>query len=207
MKKRRKKMPNWCNNTLELKHANPEMIKRAKDAFEAGRLLDEFIPIPLELKEGAMNIDELQKIRNWEYKKELDAVREKLNIKYFGFKDWYDFCVSEWGTKWDIGGDDGIATLKEDTLILSFDSAYSPPIDAYKKLEQMGFEIWALYYESGMMFCGSYGQGNDEFYDIDAGSEWVEENIPKYINEEFGISQSMAEWEDDNQEEEEDVSN
>ena len=196
-------MPNWCANTLELKHDNPEMIKRAKDAFEAGRLLDEFIPIPLELKEGAMNIDELQKIRNWEYKKELDAVREKLNIKYFGFKDWYDFCVSEWGTKWDIGGDDGIATLKEDTLILSFDSAYSPPIDAYKKLEQMGFEVWALYYESGMMFCGSYGQGNDEFYDIDAGSEWVEENIPKYINDEFNISQSMAEWEDDNQEEEE----
>ena len=46
-------MPNWCANTLELKHADPEMIKRAKDAFEAGRLLDEFIPIPLELKEGA----------------------------------------------------------------------------------------------------------------------------------------------------------
>ena len=200
-------MPNWCANTLELKHADPAMIKRAKDAFEAGRLLDEFIPIPQELREGAMNIDELRKNRNWEYKKELDEIREKLNTKYFGFKDWYDFCVSEWGTKWDIGGDDGIATLKEDTLILAFDSAYSPPIDAYKKLEQMGFEIWALYYESGMMFCGSYGQGNDEFYDIDAGSEWVKENIPKYLDEEFGISQSMAEWEDDNEEEEEDVSN
>jgi hypothetical protein len=67
----------------------------------------------------------------------------------------------------------------------------------------MGFEIWALYYESGMMFCGSYGQGNDQFYDIDAGSEWVKENIPKYLDEEFCISEGMAEWEDDNEEEEE----
>ena len=45
-------MPNWCNNTLELTHKDPMMILRAKNAYEADGLLDEFIPIPYELKQG-----------------------------------------------------------------------------------------------------------------------------------------------------------
>jgi hypothetical protein len=40
-------MPNWCNNNIELAHENPEMVKRALTAFTDGRLLDEFIPLPL----------------------------------------------------------------------------------------------------------------------------------------------------------------
>ena len=37
-------MPNWCNNTLVLRHADPAMITRAKDAFAAGKFLNEFVP-------------------------------------------------------------------------------------------------------------------------------------------------------------------
>ena len=185
-------MPNWCNNTLELKHADPAMIQRAKNAYENDGFLNEFIPIPKELQitaSPATQDEELQKIY-------------ASNKEKYGYDNWYDFCVGEWGTKWDVNGDGRSAILEGDTLILSFDTAWSPPIEAYKKLENMGFEVWALYYESGMMFCGSYGQGSDEFYDIDAGSEWVKENIPRYLDEEFCISESMAEWEDDNEEEE-----
>lgn len=192
-------MPNWCNNTLELKHADPLMIERAKKAYENDGLLNEFIPVPYELSQGS-NWKDYDK-QNHEYQKELQNARQALNMKYFGYKDWYDFCVSEWGTKWDVHGEGRPAVLEGDTLILSFDSAYSPPIEAYKKLENMGFEVWALYYESGMMFCGVYGQGEDEFYDIDGDSEWVKENIPQYLDEEFCISESMAEWEQENAEE------
>lgn len=187
-------MPNWCNNTLELKHADPAMIQRAKSAFENGGFLNEFIPIPKELQITATSGNGMDEELKQKY---------QSNIEKYGYDNWYHFCIGEWGTKWDVNRDSGSAILEEDTLILSFDTAWSPPIEAYKKLENMGFEIWALYYESGMMFCGSYGQGSDEFYDIDAGSEWVRENIPRYLDEEFCISESMAEWEDDNEEEEE----
>lgn len=200
-------MPNWCNNTLIISHPDRAMMKRVIKAYNQNRLLDEFIPIPLELKEGAMNMDELRKIRNWEYKKELDAMREQLNTKYFGYKDWYDYCVSEWGTKWDVGHGDGYNTrllkdIDKNTVHLGFDSAWSPPIRAYEKMIEMGFSIRAYYYEGGCAYCGVWEDGVDEEYSIDGKSEWVSENIPKEIDDEFCISESMASWESENEEEE-----
>ena len=180
-------MPNWCDNTLELNHKDPAMIARAKKAFEDMNFLNEFIPIPEELRKTTAPCEPVEELQ-----------------KKYGYSNWYDFCVGEWGTKWDIGGGDGYINSEDPNyLSLSFQSAWSPPIDAYKKLEAMGFDVWAIYYESGMMFCGAYGQGADEFYDIDAGSEWVRENIPSYLDHAFGISDGMAEWEDDNEDEEE----
>jgi hypothetical protein len=182
------------------------MMKRVVKGYNQHRLLDEFIPIPLELKEGAMNMDELMKIRNWEYKKELDKVREELNRKYFGYKDWYDFCVSEWGTKWDIGRDITysptlrIKDIKNKTVTFDFDSAWSFPSGAYEKLSDMGFSIRAMYYEGGVGFCGIWEDGNEETYGIEGDSIWVKENIPQEIDQVFCISESMAEWESENEE-------
>ena len=195
-------MPNWCDNTLELRHEDPAMIKRAKEAFEAGRLLDEFIPVPQQLKDtraGFYGKDT--------YEQELLEATEVLNVKWFNHKNWWDFCVQEWGTKWDVGRDGYINTEDPNFLSLSFQSAWSPPIDAYAKLLDMGFEVYALYYESGIGFCGCFDQGIDDCYSIDGNSKWVVDCIPDYIDEAFCISESMAEWEDDNEEEEDNVSN
>ena len=195
-------MPNWCDNTLELRHEDPAMIKRAKEAFEAGRLLDEFIPVPQQLKDtraGFYGKDT--------YEQELLEATEALNVKWFNHKNWWDFCVQEWGTKWDVGRDGYINTEDPNFLSLSFQSAWSPPIDAYAKLLDMGFEVYALYYESGIGFCGCFDQGIDDCYSIDGNSKWVVDCIPDYIDEAFCISESMAEWEDDNEEEEDNVSN
>ena len=194
-------MPNWCDNTLELRHEDPTMIKRAKEAFEAGRLLDEFIPVPQQLKDtraGFYGKDT--------YEQELLEATEALNVKWFKHKNWWDFCVQEWGTKWDVGTEGYINAEDPNYLSLSFQSAWSPPIDAYAKLVDMGFEVYALYYESGMGFCGCFDQGIDDCYSIDGNSEWVVDCIPDYIDEAFCISESMAEWEEENREEE-DVSN
>jgi hypothetical protein len=182
------------------------MMKRVVKGYNQHRLLDEFIPIPLELKEGAMNMDELMKIRNWEYKKELDKVREELNKKYFGYKDWYDFSVANWGTKWDIGRDSTysptlrIKDIKNKTVTFDFDSAWSFPSGAYEKLNDMGFSIRAMYYEGGIGFCGIWEDGQDDYYDIEGDSIWVKENIPQEIDQVFCISESMAEWESEKEE-------
>ena len=42
-------MPNWCNNYLVLEHDDPEMITRARKAFNEGKLLEEFCPVPASL--------------------------------------------------------------------------------------------------------------------------------------------------------------
>jgi len=202
-------MPNWCNNTITISHDDMAMMKRVVKGYNQNKLLDEFIPIPLELKEGAMNSSELMKIRNWEYKKELDKVREELNRKYFGYKDWYDYCVSEWGTKWDIGRDSAptllMKDIKDKTVTFDFDSAWSFPSGAYEKLVDMGFSIKAYYFEGGMGFCGMWENGSDDYYEIHGNSEWVLNNIPASINQHFGISDNMAEWEAENAEENQDA--
>ncbi len=57
-------MPNWCSNSVVLKHKDPEFIARARRAAEKDGLLNEFIPVPKDLKEtvsGFMGDTEEQK--------------------------------------------------------------------------------------------------------------------------------------------------
>jgi len=53
-------MPNWCENKMTIKHQDPLMIKRARDAWMSGQFLNEFIPIPkdLEIVSGRVGADD-----------------------------------------------------------------------------------------------------------------------------------------------------
>ena len=190
-------MPNWCNNTVVLKHADADMVKRAREAFVRGELLNEFIPVPkdLQIVAGFLgNDDEQRKLEE----------QGELNRKTHGYTNWYDFCVNEWGTKWDIGGGDASVDDIEGGLMLGFDSAWSPPIGAYEKLMEQGFEIEAMYYEPGMAFAGIWDNGNDDYYEYGGmNSGEIAEALPSELDEAFGISESAAEWEAENAEEEE----
>lgn len=187
-------MPNWCNNTVEIRHEDPVMLERVRTAFNNGALLAEFIPVPEELQITAgrtNNPDENQKIVN----------AEESNREKYGYSNWYDFCVSEWGTKWDVGGDGAVPHDIDGGIMISFDSAWSPPIAAYEKLTEMGFEIRAFYHESGMCFAGIWEDGFDDYYEFsDMNSLEVADTLPEELDEMFCISEQMAEWEADNEE-------
>jgi hypothetical protein len=195
-------MPNWCSNTLEISHEDKKMMKRVVKGYNKNGLLKEFIPVPKELFDTvAGNVGSPDS-----YEQKLLSYREKLNMEHFGYKNWYDFCVGEWGTKWDIGHGDAydklsISDIKNNTLTIGFDSAWSPPVDAYVKLCDMGFQITAMYYEGGCCFCGIWENGRDECYEIKGNSNWVKRNIPSEIDEEFAISMNMADWEAEQEEE------
>jgi len=174
------------------------MIKRAYDALERGEFLQEFIPVPEELKEtmaGSYGDDEKQKA--------LEA-QQKRNVEKYGYSNWYDFCVAEWGTKWDVGAD-GCSDIHPDGKMLhtSFDSAWSPPVGAYEKLEAQGFRVNALFYESGMSFAGSYQDGFCEEVPLEGlSADDIENNYPE-LDEAFCISESIRDYEAENAEEEE----
>ena len=86
---------------------------------------------------------------------------------------------------------------------MSFDSAWSPPIDAYATLVEMGFSIRAYYYEPGMAFAGIWEDGCDDFYEYGGmNSEQIAESLPAELDEAFGISESAAMWEEENEEQE-----
>jgi hypothetical protein len=189
-------MPNWCNNTLTLEHEDPAMIARAKAAFLDGNFLNEFVPVPESLHIVA------GKVGDPEEQKKLEE-QEELNRKTYGYTNWYDFCVNEWGTKWDVGGDDGYVQDIEGGLMLSFDSAWAPPTNAYEKLVELGFKVHATYFESGMMFAGDWDNGFDDFYELGGlSAEEIEKELPPELNEAYGISEMVAEWETEENEDE-----
>ena len=192
-------MPNWCNNTLELQHEDPAMIERAKAAFADGRLLDEFVPVPksLHIVAGRVGDDTDPK------QIELEA-QEKANLEAHGYATWYDYCVNEWGTKWDIGGDDYNAPQQDgpNKITMAFDSAWAPPTAAMDKMMDLGFSVRLYYYEPGMCFAGIYDENGDDYYDLsDMNSEQVKEELPEVLDEMFGISECMAEYEAEEAEE------
>jgi hypothetical protein len=192
-------MPNWCNNTLELQHEDPAMIERAKRAFAEGKLLAEFCPVPesLHIVAGRVGDDTDPK------QIELEA-QEKANLEAHGYSTWYDYCVNEWGTKWDVGGDDYNEPIDEgpNKVIMSFDSAWAPPTVAMDKLVDLGFSVRLYYYEPGMAFAGIYEDGSDDYYDYGGmNSDQVAEELPTALDEMFGISESIAEWEEEENQE------
>ena len=181
-------MPNWCGNTLTLSHEDPEMIARARSAFCAGKFISEFVPVPRELADTTSpNRDEKS--------------AEELKQQY-GYTDWYSFCVNEWGTKWDVGEDAGIQSVDSNELIVYFDSAWSPPVGAYEKLMDLGFTVYATYYEPGCAFAGIWDNGSDDYFDLsgmDSGD--VQQQLPPELDDAFGISESMAEYEAEQEDE------
>jgi hypothetical protein len=190
-------MPNWCNNNITLEHEDPAMIKRAFDALERGEFLNEFIPVPQELKETVSGFhgdaDEQAKLE----------AQTRANIDKFGYGNWYDYCVGEWGTKWDTG-EQGCSDIRPDGLMLhaAFDTAWSPPLAAYEKMLDLGFKINAMYYESGMCYAGVWEDGIDDYYDLsDMNSVSVSGTIPSELDEAFAIVETMEEYEAENEEE------
>jgi hypothetical protein len=193
-------MPNWCNNTLELQHDDAEMITRAKAAFKDGKLLNEFCPVPESLHVTAGRVGE----KGSPEQTELEA-QEKANIEAHGYSNWYDYCVNEWGTKWDVGGDDYNEPIDEgpNKVIMSFYSAWAPPTAAMDKMMDLGFSVRLYYYEPGMCFAGIYSEDGDDYYDLsNLSSEQAKEELPEALDEMFGISETMAEYEEEANEEE-----
>jgi len=182
-------MPNWCYNTVELTHEDPTMIERARTAFLGKGLLNEFVPVPKELQIVAGFLgDEVEQAA-------LEA-REAANLEKHGYRNWYDYCVNEWGTKWDVTGQE-INDIPNG-IMLSFDSAWAPPTGAYDKLLDLGFSVKAMYYEPGMGFCGVWDNGQDDEYSLGGlNSDEVAALLPQELDEAYGISESIAEYEDE----------
>ena len=188
-------MPNWCTNSAIITHKDPSKIKALVEAMEDNRFLEHVIPVPEDLKITASPGTTDQEL----------AARYEANTAKHGSANWYDFCVAQWGTKWDVETQ-GMVTVSDDgqTVEAGFDSAWGPPLGVYEELVAQGYEVVGYYYESGMGFVGKWHNGNDLCYDYSGlNSETVRGYIGDELDDYFGISESMAEYEAENEETEE----
>ena len=135
-------MPNWCNNTIDIVGPT-ETIKQVWEDAACTGLLEAMVPMPKDLEDTT-------------------SPSEGVN--------WYNWRVSNWGTKWDIDMEGLEFTDNGDgTASISgwFDSAWSPPIEAYNAfLDDMdNCYIEAYYQELGMDFVGKYEDGEETHFD------------------------------------------
>ena len=72
-------------------------------------------------------------------------------------EDWYDWAVSNWGTKWDLDENPVLPdSFQEKEISFWFSTAWSPPMGAIEALsEKFPDDHFLLQYlEMGMGFCG-----------------------------------------------------
>jgi hypothetical protein len=187
-------MPNWCSNNISI--AGPtETIKAIwEDATsECGGLLSAMVPQPDNIFRGNL------------------GTKEREECAEQGIPNWYDWNVSNWGTKWDVDTEgleftdngDGTATIEG-----WFESAWAPPIEAYNTFcDDMGnCSLEASYYEPGMDFAGFYSNGDDEYCDDLHGEYKLPEDersdLYNRLDEEWGLSEQFEQWDEDYEDEE-----
>lgn len=161
-------MPNWCANSLKLVAKTAESEKklaeivhelaRAHEANESASIFNMIKPIPQAL------VDTVAGFRGHGTPEQAALeIAQAANLKTYGYKDWYDFCIGEWGTKWDARNcDEDIPyTIESNVVTIFFDTAWAPPMQIYYALEEMGFTVEATYIEQGMGYIGYYRDGID----------------------------------------------
>ena len=148
-------MPNWCSNSITIS-GSTDTIKQLWDDAHVGDdfyLLNAMVPMPTEL----------------------DATTSPSDSP-----NWYDWRVTNWGTKWDIS-DEGLEYVDngDGTSVIQgwFDSAWAPPVDAYNTfLDDMdNCSISATYEEGGMDFAGIYEDGDDQY--MEGLADWCEKVV------------------------------
>jgi len=109
----------------------------------------------------------------------------KSRLHGYEVEGWYDWRVTNWGTKWDVVDveitqslllhDDEPDTDDPWTMNASFSfncwTAWSPPVPVWDKLYEMGISVDADYQDEGMMFEGRYVNGEDKCWEPDLDEE------------------------------------
>lgn len=189
-------MPNWTTLNITMSHKDKTMIDKIMDRPEDQGVLQTLIPCPEELCN-----DELTTWGHGEEEQKREALRKEMIEKY-GFKSWYDWNIANWGTKWDLCDAD-VQRTDDNTIVINCQTAWSPPDTAFETLHEQGYEIRALYVGEGYEFAGIWEDGSDNYYQDFGDSEGARATLPKELDDMFNISDSLAEYEEEERREEE----
>lgn len=101
-------------------------------------------------------------------------------------------AVNRWGTKWDPN-EYSVCERQGNSLILAFDSAWSPPVEFYAELVAQGMSVSAKYFEPGMAFYGYFeSQTGEQTF-----SYQKIVDIPEDIVQEFSLEDWISDLEDE----------
>lgn len=157
-------MPNWCTNQLII--CGPitwiDLFHEKVTVGDKYEILNSLYPVPEDLigmPSMAGTIPD----------GDPDKEQKVANLEKYGSADWYDWSVTNWGTKWgdcDTAYRDSrnISDSNLKTAMYTFDTAWGPPQEGIiyiaKSFKPILFDL--RYQEPGMGFCGYARIGNGE---------------------------------------------
>lgn len=197
-------MPNWCENYMSFTGPENEIREFVEKIESTQAIFQTFYPCPQELKDTVAGYYSEKPNDNWKNllesgeitqewydelvrKNEEGYKRDIENTEKYGFRNWYDWRIKNWGTKWDVNdlrqsqdifvNEDGIANVS-----YYFETAWGPGIEAFDKIAADYPNIlFTLYYEEpGMGFCGSDVWANGEHVETESA-----QMISKHLDEEY----------------------
>ena len=112
----------------------------------------------------------------------------------------YAWSCENWGTKWDVSVMDW-EREGDNSIVMHFDSAWSPPIAMYEYLNEEGWEVSAYYHEPGMGFAGRYDNGDDEYFEFDFTDRQSIEELPDDILDFTNALEDLERYEEEQYEE------
>ena len=116
-------------------------------------------------------------------------------MEEYNNQGWYEINVNWFGTKWDVGLD-FVQEVTKDYILLSGETAWSPPINFCVQLAKTyGVDVNMYYEEPGADFCGKCviddeGGYSEEDYEYQNGI-YVFEGFDEWYEREFS---SALEW-------------
>ena len=189
-------MPNWCDNQITITGDKSvidkiEKIVREEEKSDIG-FLQFMYPCPKELESTTA-----------------DGSKNKALMLKYGHSDWYSWKTDSWGTKWDVNEFYGV-DRQGDVISFGFSSAWAPPLGAFEHFlsENDDCSIKAYYFEGGCDFAGVWEDGADECIspsDYKSDDEFWNDGLGLELDEMFNITESMAEYEAEQEAEKEDV--
>ena len=203
-------MPNWCSNVLNICGPVASIDKfmddittgpKESDGTTSGmgndyEILENLFPCPEDLKNVTSRFGTISD-------DDPDKEQKQKNIEDHGAVDWYEWCCTNWGTKWGDNqthlvhedlctpfstADDTEVSLKK--IMLRFDTAWSPPIEGMDvvttKYPDIMFDL--RYWEPGMGFQGYkiYGSGECQG---EATMDYMEDADMVYDNIDFSYDE------------------
>jgi hypothetical protein len=135
-------MPNWCSNTLKVTGPKSDLSRffRENKGTKGCLSFERRAPTPEDMK-----------------KKKVRPAGDLGGI--YGTRpprDWYEWRIQNWGTKWDIDDTDLVCSYNQHGLKYAFDTAWSPPVAWLETVcaSYPELEFVLQYEELGMGFDG-----------------------------------------------------
>ena len=157
-------MPNWCTNQLIV--CGPvTWIDLFHEKITVGggyEIMNNLYPCPEDLTGYPSRHGTIPD-------SDPDKERKLANVEKYDAVDWYDWCITNWGTKWadchtqKVDESETVDhSLKK--VMFRFDSAWSPPVEAFDTIAMLFPKLMfdLRYEEPGMCFQGFRIWGDGE---------------------------------------------